>query len=76
MSTIFAFALFAAVCYVVWTLARGGTLIARAAGASSKCASCRHAGKVFEDGTLCKFAGRETFKNEVHVNNCTDHQPR
>jgi hypothetical protein len=39
-----------------------------------KCADCRHRRKIFPDGTLCGFGKRETFKNEVHVANCVDHQ--
>jgi hypothetical protein len=42
----------------------------------SKCSTCRFARKVFDDGTLCTFGTRETFKNNVHVQNCVDHRPR
>ena len=38
----------------------------------SKCGSCRHCAREFEDGTLCTFGARETFKNSVHVANCAD----
>lgn len=42
----------------------------------SKCSGCRHAKKIFDDGTLCTFGRRETFKNSVHVSNCIDRAPR
>ena len=42
----------------------------------SKCQTCRHCRKAFDDGTLCTFGNRETFKNTVHVQNCVDHEPR
>ena len=40
------------------------------------CETCRSCGKVFDDGVLCRFQGRETFKNETHIGNCIDHEPR
>lgn len=42
----------------------------------AKCSTCRHCRQAFDDGTLCTFGNRETFKNTVHVQNCVDHQPR
>ena len=37
------------------------------------CATCRNCGRLFDDGVLCRFEGRETFKNETHIRNCTDY---
>lgn len=41
-----------------------------------KCSTCRHAGLLDEDGVLCRYGARETFKNSVHIGNCLDFQPR
>ena len=41
-----------------------------------KCKSCRHCGKLFEDGALCRFRGRETFKNPTHISNCMDYEAK
>ncbi len=38
------------------------------------CATCRNRGKMFDDGVMCKFRGRETFKNETHISNCIDYE--
>ncbi|MBK8978889.1 MAG: hypothetical protein IPM29_23560 [Planctomycetes bacterium] len=56
---------------VLSTRARGGP-----PGVLTKCRGCRHARKLFPDGTLCGFGKREVFKNEVHVGNCVDRSPR
>lgn len=40
-----------------------------------KCSTCRHAGLLDEDGVLCRYGARETFKNTVHIGNCLDFQP-
>jgi hypothetical protein len=50
--------------------------IGRLFGGGSKCSGCRHAKRIFDDGTLCTFGNRETFKNSVHVSNCVDHSGR
>ena len=42
--------------------------------ARSKCYTCRHCRKLFEDGTLCGYGSREVFKNQVHVENCMDYE--
>ncbi len=39
-----------------------------------KCKSCRSCGQLFEDGVLCRFQGRETFKNLTHIRNCLDYR--
>jgi len=39
-----------------------------------KCKTCRHAGKVFDDGALCRYGNRETFKNPTHIANCMDYE--
>ena len=41
-----------------------------------KCATCKSCGRLFDDGVLCQFEGRETFKNETHIGNCIDYRPR
>ena len=38
------------------------------------CATCRHRGKLFDDGVLCRFDDREVFKNETHIRNCIDYE--
>ena len=69
----------AAIIYFVWVIARrvmgggGGGGFGRP---KLKCATCRSCGKLFEDGALCRFQGRETFKNETHIANCIDYQPK
>ena len=40
------------------------------------CETCSNCGRVFEDGVMCQFQGRETFKNATHISNCMDHQKR
>ncbi|MCA8974875.1 MAG: hypothetical protein KDC98_09135 [Planctomycetes bacterium] len=56
--------------YVVFRRAsRGG-------GGRWPCATCRNCGRIFADGVLCRFQGRETFKNETHIGNCVDYQRR
>ena len=40
------------------------------------CGDCRHCGATFDDGVMCHFAGRETFKNEVHIANCHSFERR
>lgn len=62
----------AIVAAVVWVLRK---LVVRP-GSDLRCASCRHCRKLFEDGSLCGYGQRETFKNIVHIENCPDHQPR
>lgn len=49
-------------------------LIRAMAQPKSKCGSCRFCRKEFDDGTLCGFGEKETFKNPVHVQNCTDYR--
>lgn len=43
---------------------------------SLKCKTCRHCRKLFEDGSLCGFGQRETYKTIVHVENCVDYERR
>ena len=53
-------------------------ILTRAIGAAttgrSKCATCLHCRKLFDDGTLCGYGSREVFKNQVHVENCMDYE--
>lgn len=41
-----------------------------------KCETCRSCGRLFDDGVMCQFQGRETFKNETHIGNCIDYEAR
>ncbi len=41
-----------------------------------KCATCKSCGRLFDDGVMCQFEGRETFKNETHIGNCIDYEQR
>ena len=41
-----------------------------------KCATCKSCGRLFDDGVMCQFQGRETFKNETHIGNCIDYERR
>ena len=43
---------------------------------SHPCKTCRHCGKPFDDGVLCRFGHREVFKTEQHIANCIDYEPR
>jgi hypothetical protein len=60
--------------YAAWRIV-AGLLRGDGGGASSRgarfpCSTCAHCGTEFNDGVICLFAGRETFKNEVHIANC------
>lgn len=37
-----------------------------------KCATCKNCGTLFDDGVLCRFGSKETFKTEAHIANCQD----
>ncbi len=58
---------------VLWLLFRCTT---SADGSDTRCATCNHCKKLFSDGSLCVWGSTETFKNEVHIRNCTDYQRR
>ena len=63
------------VVYFVWLIAKrlaAGPI----RGRGFKCQTCRSCGRLFDDGVLCRFQGRETFKNETHIRNCPDYEPR
>ncbi len=65
--------------YLVYLVARhlmGGGLGIGGGSGGFKCATCKSCGKLFDDGVLCRFQGRETFKNETHIRNCIDHEKR
>jgi hypothetical protein len=40
-----------------------------------KCATCRHRRRLDNDGVICAFGDKETFKNATHIANCPDHEP-
>ncbi len=62
-----------AVAYVAYRLFRSW-FSGRGARPRFKCATCRNCKEIFDDGVLCVFEGRETFKNETHIANCPDHE--
>ena len=65
--------------YLVYLVARkvmGKGLGGGSRRSSFQCETCRSCGRLFDDGVLCQFQGRETFKNETHIANCVDHEPR
>jgi hypothetical protein len=39
-----------------------------------KCATCRHCGHMDNDGVICRYLNRETFKTPVHIQNCMDYE--
>ncbi len=63
---------FAAVGFVIWKIIQ----IIRSPSRSFKCATCRHCKTLHHDGSICMYANKETFKNPVHIENCTDYQKR
>ncbi len=68
---------FAAVAYGIYLLIRklstssGGQGFG--GGPKLPCATCRHCRKLFDDGAMCGYGNRETFKNETHISNCIDY---
>lgn len=36
------------------------------------CETCRNCKTLFDDGVICSFGSKETFKNETHIANCKD----
>ncbi len=63
--------------YLLWRFVTR-SMQAGGGGGSSRfqCGTCRHCKTEFDDGVICMFQGRETFKNEVHIANCNSHQRR
>lgn len=70
----------AAIIYLVYVIAQrvmGGSLgLGFKRRQRFKCETCRSCGKIFDDGVMCQFQGRETFKNETHIGNCIDYRPK
>lgn len=63
----------AALVYFIYRVVVHFGIVGGGIGRSSagfQCGACRHCGQVFDDGVMCRFAGKETFKNEVHIANC------
>ena len=58
----------------IWLIRSTGMVGGIGGGGGSKCKTCKHRRKVFDDGTLCGFGNKETFKNTVHVQNCIDYE--
>lgn len=48
----------------------------RAPRSEFKCESCQHCGRLYDDGVICRFEDKETFKNPIHIENCPDYSPR
>lgn len=55
---------------------RGGGFRLGGRSPDFKCAKCQHCAKLFDDGALCTYRGRETFKNPTHIANCIDFTPK
>ena len=69
--------LIVAVVYITYRIIRGSLGGGfRPARNEFQCATCKNCGKLFDDGVLCQFEGRETFKNLTHISNCIDHERR
>lgn len=66
--------LLAAAVWLVWKVVR--SMVLPAPGSRFPCATCRHCRGLFEDGALCGFGSKETFKNETHIANCMDWERR
>lgn len=66
--------LLAAALWIVWRIVRSSA--SPRAGSRFPCASCRHCRGLFDDGALCGFGSKETFKNETHIANCMDWEQR
>ena len=43
-------------------------------GSEFPCATCRNCKALYDDGVICAFGSRETFKNETHISNCRDYR--
>ena len=59
--------------YVAYRLFRGW-FSGHGARPRFKCATCRNCKEMFDDGVICAFESKETFKNETHIANCPDHE--
>ena len=55
--------------YRIYQSATGGS----APASRFKCATCKNCGALFDDGVLCRYGAKETFKNETHIANCQDY---
>ena len=71
--------LIALVVYVVYRVVRNafaGALGGGGGGSGSKfkCATCKNCKNLFDDGVICVFDRKETFKNEIHIANCHDYE--
>ncbi|MEM7202868.1 MAG: hypothetical protein AAF628_21600 [Planctomycetota bacterium] len=64
--------LIGAVVYAAYRAVRGS--LGRATGRALPCATCRNCKALFDDGVICAFGAKETFKNETHIANCSDYR--
>lgn len=69
MALLFRLLLLAAVGYCIFRWLRGR--VSRP-GRGFPCATCRNCRNLFDDGVICSFGSKETFKNETHIANCRD----
>lgn len=65
----------AAAVYLLYRLAR---YVLNSGKPDFKCATCRHCQQLYADGVICRYGDKKTFKNPIHIENCTDfeHDPR
>jgi len=45
-------------------------------GSGFKCRTCRHCRKLYDDGVMCGYRDKQTFKNPAQIDMCPDHTPR
>ena len=65
----------AAAVYVGYRLLRG-LFAGGGAGSQLPCATCANCKALYDDGVICMFGAKETFKKEMHIANCGDYRRR
>ena len=70
MGRILQILLLAAAGYIIYRLIRGSFGPPKA---KFPCATCRNCRTLYDDGVICMFGQKETFKNETHISNCRDY---
>lgn len=66
--------LVALVAYVVYRAVRNAFGHSLGGKSRFKCATCKNCKNLFDDGVICAFGRKETFKNETHIANCHDYE--
>ena len=78
MARLLPFLLLGLLVYLLYRAARNAGVLGGATGGSRrgkfKCADCRNCKEMFDDGVICMFGAKETFKNETHIANCHDYK--